>query len=218
MEIKENKYINNKYYVSGNIIKDGDDLVSYEYNNENSRFNTLTKECSHWYALKICNYIINDINNKDNKNYKYNILVLGVELGGIIIHLLNKLNNIHVTGIDISDKFFHIVKEYSPKDRLTLLKQDANEFIKNTKDDYNYIICDITIPEAITPPFVMENQFLKNINNKLHYGGSFLINTLTLDKTIISLRLKDAFPNCNVSINPKIHGTGIINVISIVSK
>jgi 2-polyprenyl-3-methyl-5-hydroxy-6-metoxy-1,4-benzoquinol methylase len=217
MEIK-NKYINNKYYISDNIIKDGDDLVSLEYYNENSRFNIVTKECKHWYALKICNYIINDINNNDNKNNKYNILVLGVELGGIIIHLLNKLNNIHVTGIDISDTLFHIVSEYSPKDRLTLIKQDADEFVKNTKDKYNYVICDISIPEAITPPFVMSNQFLKNINNKLYDRGSFLINTATLDKTLISIRLKDAFPNCVVSINPRIHGTGIVNVVSIVSK
>ena len=213
-------YLKNKYNSNDNlsiVIKEGDDLVTMDNSYESSRFDTVKKECKHWYALKICNEIIKDIGKKNNINRKYNILCLGVELGSIIIHLLNKLKNIHVTGVDLSDRFFYIVKKYSPHNRLTLTKSDANDFIKNTVDTYDYIICDIFSHDSV-PSFVNSIDFMKKINNKLNQNGKFLLNTINVDHIKLDKLLKEVFPNSPILMSIEIPGIFNRNVINIVSK
>ena len=60
------------------VIRQGDDLVIYSGKNEDSRFNTKTKEAKHWYALTIINniknYLIND--QKNNKRRKIQRIIV----------------------------------------------------------------------------------------------------------------------------------------------
>ena len=76
------------------------------------------------------------LNSKNNKK----ILILGVALGGIIIHILNKDQYIHITGVDISDENFDLVREYSDVNRLILIKDDAETYINNTKSMYTFAV------------------------------------------------------------------------------
>ena len=165
---------------------------------EHSRFNYKTKECSHWYCLEIINNIL-------YKKYK-NVLVLGVALGGQIIHLLNKDSNVKVTGVDISDINFHIVEKYSDLNRLRLIKDDANNYIMNTNDTYDVIICDIFNGMNVLD-FVLTPKFLDKINKMLLEPKSkFLLNTTTeSDKDMVLSLLKTSFNNSEIDIinNPK---------------
>ena len=119
----------NIYYYGGfieefsgtNIQIIGDDIVHTVSGGEYSRFNYKIKECKHWYSITICNKVLNSI----YENRKYKVLVLGVALGGIIVHLLDKNKNIDIVGIDISDINYDIVRTYSDNSRLKLIKDDA---------------------------------------------------------------------------------------------
>ena len=86
------KYLNLKNQYGGSVIDrvtdEGDDLVQYYKDVEYSRFNTITKEVKHWYAIQMMNIIYA----KYDFDKPIKILVLGVALGGVIIHLLNNKN------------------------------------------------------------------------------------------------------------------------------
>jgi hypothetical protein len=182
---------------------DGDEIYQNAINiknAENSRFNYKTKECSHWYSKEIVNNILSSPN-------KYtNILILGVALGGQIIHLLDKDPNMKVTGVDISDINFDIVKKYSDNKRLRLIKDDANNYINTTNDKYDVIICDVFIGMNVAD-FVLTNDFLDKINIMLLYPNSkFLLNTTTsIDKNMVVSLLKKSFNYYEIDIinNPK---------------
>jgi hypothetical protein len=203
--IKNIRNIGNEGYESdikdnqSNYIIDGDEIYQPDLkieDSEHSRFNYKTKECSHWYCLQIMNNILN------NKYKKYNnVLVLGVALGSQIIHLLNKDSNIMITGVDIDDTNFNIVEKYSDCNRLTLIKDDANNYIINTNDTYDVIICDIFISKDI-PEFVLTKEFLDKINKMLiHSKSKFILNTTyELDKDMIISLLKKSFINYKIDV------------------
>ena len=79
-----------------------------------------------------------------------------------------------MTGVDICNKYFNIVKEYSSKERLTLIL---------CEEKYDFIICD----------FVLSDNFLNNIYDKLKVKGMFLINTVNIDKNILITKLNRYF-------------------------
>lgn len=160
------------------VQQEGDDIVQIESGAEYSRVNTKTKKCQHWYAKKICS-IVEMIVNK-NKTKKYNIVVFGVALGGIIIQLLDRLDNIKVTGVDIYDNNFDFVRKHSDNDRLTLIKNDAEQYILETKEIFDIIICDI-FDGLKVPKFVLDDSFLMNCNWRLKENGYFIINTIDVD-------------------------------------
>lgn len=184
-----------------NYIIEGDEIyqpASEIINGEHSRFNYKTKECSHWYCLKIMNNILNN-------KYK-NVLILGVALGGQIIHLLNKDPDINVTGVDIDDNNFHIVEKFSDKNRLRLIKDDANNYITKTNDTYDVIVCDIFNGKNILD-FVLTPPFLNKINTMLVNSKSkFLLNTtIESNKEDVIFLLKKSINNSKIEIvnNPK---------------
>jgi hypothetical protein len=182
-----------------NYIIDGDEIYQPDLkieNSEHSRFNYKTRECSHWYCIQIMNNILN------NKYKKYNnVLVLGVALGSQIIHLLNKDPNIRITGVDIDDINFSIVKKYSDCNRLVLIKDDAYNYIINSFDIYDVISCDIFISKDV-PEFVLRKEFLDKINKMLPNSKSkFILNTIVeLDKDMMILLLKKSFTNHKIDI------------------
>jgi len=171
-------YIIKLLYNYMSVRQEGDDVVHIENNAEYSRINTKTMECQHWYAKKICSIVEMIVNKNDNKNY--NIVVFGVALGGIIIQLLNRLNNVKVTGVDIYDDNFDFVRKYSDIDRLNLIKNDAEQYILETSEMFDIIICDI-FDELKVPEFVLDDKFLMNCNLKLKQNGYFIINTIDVD-------------------------------------
>ena len=170
-------------------IIDGDEIYIREKGNlEPSRFNYVKKECIHKYCLNTVNDILSY--NKKNKN----ILVLGVCLGGQIVHLLDKDPTVKITGIDLYDTYFDIVKKYSDVSRLRLIKEDAYKYIIETKDTYDVIIFDIFFKDTFeNPKFLVSKKFLKKIHEMLPSNKSkFIINSPTYN-TQLNFLLKDIF-------------------------
>lgn len=158
-----------------------DNGIELEY----SRFNYKTKEVGHIYAKKIMKQV--------TSNHP-KILVLGVALGGIIINILDKYPNSKVTGVDITDEYFDLVRKYSDNSRLTLIKEDAQEYIANNsgKTAFDIIICDISDGLSI-PLFTVSKPFLDKINKMILPNGKFIINTIDNDDNFIQTSLRAAF-------------------------
>jgi spermidine synthase len=199
------------------VIKDGDDLVVFAGENEDSRFNTKTKQAKHWYALTIIKNIENNLLN-DQKNKKNpNILILGVALGSLTIHLLNKYKHINITAVDLYDDYFHIVRKYTPKDRLTLIKADAKDFLKEEKKKYDYIVIDLFGIDYV-PDFVVKNDFMTNIYKRLNTPGNMYINTKHIEHKDLNNVLRKSFKKCSIKNIPRYtHKTEKNSTITIVS-
>ena len=186
--------------IKDEIIYDGDYIVQKISTDDNqrlgeaSRFNTKTKEVKHWYATQMCNNIIGDLLDK-NKPIK--ILVLGVALGGILVHLLDKLPNAEGTGVDITSQYYHIIRKYTDINRVDLIEADANEFVKNPEPKFDIIISDI-FDNITVPDFVLSKEFLNNIKNKLKPQGKFLINTIGIEINKLKELFNSIFPKASI--------------------
>lgn len=179
--------------VNDNVYLKNNELYQTYNNVEYSRINLKTKEVKHWYAKQIVNKVSE---NKKNKK----VLVLGVALGGIIIDLLNKYKHMHITGVDIEDTHFNLVKKYSDNKRLTLIKQDAKEYVSKMKEKFDVIIVDIFIGDKV-PEFVLDNNnFLNKLQKNLNYQGIFMINTIGINKIKLKSIMKKAFYNSEISV------------------
>lgn len=153
-----------RYKIDGDEIYQMDSINRMEY----SRFNIKTKESVRWYAKEICKEVL-----KVKMNAK--ILVLGVGLGGIIIELSNKRPDLIIVGIDISDINFDIVTKYKGSNQVTLIKEDANKYIKNSEITFDVIICDLYVDGKV-PRFVFSDEYINNIFNILNSNGKYIIN------------------------------------------
>jgi len=190
-----------KYYnkFGGSVYTDynGDTVHLLDENNgEYSRINLDTKTIKHWYALQICDTVSDYIERNNLQYVKVNILIMGVALGGIIIHLLNKHLNIYITGIDISDEYFNFVKTHSDKSRLKLKKEDAMMYVNYNTKKYDIIICDI-FNGINLPDFVMNSDFFSKVNRIMKPNGLFLLNTINISKNNLHNKLSRSF-NSNV--------------------
>jgi len=194
-----NKTDDSRFIIEGDYIykKDAKNLSEY------SRFNYKTKECVNWVSKTICNEILSSCT-----KLKPKILILGVALGDMIIHLSNKRFDFIITGVDITDENFDIVKLYSKN--TTLIKKDADIFVRDTNERYDYIICDI-FESTNMPNFIFSYGFLNNINNILLPSGKFLLNSIGSDKKKTIKLLGDIFNSNNVHTK-----TNNINTIFIV--
>ena len=193
-------FLNNQFeeFISDFSLDDNiyfeDNELYQKYNNvEYSRINLKTKEVKHWYAKQIVDKI-----SKNKKNKK--VLVLGVALGGLIIDLLNRHKHMHITGLDIEDTHFNLVKKYSDNKRLTLIKQDAKEYVSKMKEKFDIIIVDIFIGDKV-PEFVLDNNnFLNKLQKNLNYQGIFMINTIGINKIKLKNIIKKAFYDSEISV------------------
>lgn len=108
------------------------------------------------------------------------ILVLGVA-GGTVIHLLHAIYpDARITGVDIDAEMIKIGKKYFSLDHvenLTLVTEDAKNFIKNNRKQWDMIVVDLFVGAAI-PPFVGEEGFLSDVKNILSPNGKIVINYL----------------------------------------
>ena len=188
IRLLSNIYDNNRLHYDDYLI-DGDEIYEKTGIGENSRFNYKTREAKHWYNLVIIDNIFS-MNFKENKK----ILILGVALGGMIVHLLDKDKNIQITGVDIIDKNFSLVQKYSDQSRLTLVKEDANKYIFDTIDKYDVIICDIFEMDQM-PDFILTYTFMKQLNTLLLPNGKFILNSIGKDNNLIMNLIDRSFDN-----------------------
>jgi spermidine synthase len=177
-----------RYQIDGDEIYQMDSINNMEY----SRFNIKTKECVRWYAKEICREVL-----KTKMNAK--ILVLGVGLGGIIIELSNKRPDLIIVGIDISDMNNDIIEKYKGSNNVTLIKEDANKYIKNP-NLFDVIICDLYVDGKV-PIFVFSDEYINNIFNILNSNGKYIINIPEWSHNILLNSFNKNYNNINYDVN-----------------
>lgn len=112
-----------------------------------------------------------------------NILVLGVAGGSVIKTLTEEINyKGNITGVEIDPAVAEIANTYFGLDtvpNLTLVIDDAFEFVLKTKEKYDLIIIDI-FQDTEMPTFLFRDFFINRINFLLNVNGFILFNTMTL--------------------------------------
>lgn len=112
-----------------------------------------------------------------------NILVLGVAGGSVIKTLTEEINyKGKITGVEIDPAVTEIANTYfglGNVPNLTLIIDDAFEFVLKTKEKYDLIIIDI-FQDTEMPTFLFRDFFINRINFLLNVNGFILFNTMTL--------------------------------------
>lgn len=116
---------------------------------------------------------------------KENILVLGVAGGSVIKTLIEEIHyKGKITGVEIDPEIINIANKYfnlQDIPNLTIIIDDAFEFVLKTKDRYDLIIIDI-FQDTKMPSFLYQNFFTDRICNLLNHKGFILFNTMLLNK------------------------------------
>ena len=133
------------------------------------------------YSLKPTrDYIIKALADINNKNIK--ILDLGCGPGELINELMQKFNNIEVTGIDFSEKMLEISNKRNPS--VKHIKMDTAELSK-LDGKYDIIVCTHSLPYYKEP----KNVF-KELHRVLSSDGKILVGFASgnsfYDKLILS--------------------------------
>lgn len=111
------------------------------------------------------------------------ILVLGVGGGSVIktivdeIHYKNK-----ITGVEIDADVIEIANQYFQLDEiknLSIVIDDAFEFVLKSKDKYDLIIIDV-FQDINMPNFLFEEFFCNRISFLLNHRGYIIFNTMCL--------------------------------------
>lgn len=117
-----------------------------------------------------------------------NILVLGVAGGSVIKTLSEEIGfKGKITGVELDPVVIDIANTYfglNEISNLTLVNDDAFEFVLKTKERYDLIIIDI-FKDTEMPNFLFEDFFINRINFLLKVNGFILFNTMTLTKNDI---------------------------------
>lgn len=112
-----------------------------------------------------------------------NVLVLGVAGGSVIKTLVEEIKyNGKITGVEIDQKVIDISNKYfkiNEINNLSLINDDAFEFVLKTKEKYDLIIIDI-FQDTVMPNFLFEDFFINRINFLLNLNGFILFNTMVL--------------------------------------
>ena len=113
------------------------------------------------------------------------ILVLGLAAGSVVETLIKEVKfqgQIH--GVEIDPEVIAIGKQFFDLDKvknLQLFIQDAQEYIKDTKDKYDFIIVDIFQDDQM-PSFLFAPSFFLQLNTLLNSNGVILFNTIVKNK------------------------------------
>jgi spermidine synthase len=112
------------------------------------------------------------------------VLVLGVAGGSVIKTLVDDIQfKGKITGIEIDQEVIQIAKDYFKIDEipnLTLLHDDAFEFVLKTNQKFDLIIIDL-FQDTTMPNFLFEDFFVHRINFLLNVNGFILFNTMVLN-------------------------------------
>lgn len=112
------------------------------------------------------------------------ILVLGVAGGSVIETLKNEVKfQGKITGVEIDADVIELAKKYfglGSYNNVSIVNDDAFEFVLKTKEKYDLIIIDI-FQDTTMPNFLFEDFFINRINFLLNVNGFILFNTMVLD-------------------------------------
>ena len=111
------------------------------------------------------------------------ILVLGVA-GGSVIETLKKEIKFEgkITGVEIDADVIELAIKYfglGSYNNVSIVNDDAFEFVLKTKEKYDLIIIDI-FQDTTMPNFLFEDFFINRINFLLNVNGFILFNTMVL--------------------------------------
>ena len=111
------------------------------------------------------------------------ILVLGVA-GGSVIETLKKEIKFEgrITGVEIDADVIELATKYfglGNYNNVSIVNDDAFEFVLKTKEKYDLIIIDI-FQDTTMPNFLFEDFFINRINFLLNVNGFILFNTMVL--------------------------------------
>lgn len=113
------------------------------------------------------------------------ILVLGVGGGSVFKTLVNEIRyKQELIGVEIDPEMIQIANEYFQLDKipnLSIIIDDAFEFVLKTKKTYDLIIIDI-FQDTEMPPFLYEKFFTDRIGDLLNRSGFILFNTMILNE------------------------------------
>lgn len=112
-----------------------------------------------------------------------NTLVLGVAGGSVIKTLVEEIKyKGKITGVEIDNRVLELANQYfklNEIENLTLVNDDAFEYVLKTKEKYDLIIIDI-FQDTVMPNFLFEDFFINHVNSLLHVNGFILFNTMVL--------------------------------------
>lgn len=113
------------------------------------------------------------------------ILVLGVAGGSVIKTLVDEIKfKGKITGVEIDAAIIDIANTYFQLNQisnLSIVIEDAFEFVLKTKETYDLIIIDI-FQDTEMPNFLFENFFINRIGDLLKNNGYILFNTMLLNE------------------------------------
>jgi len=109
------------------------------------------------------------------------ILVLGVAGGSVIKTLVNEIHfKGKITGVEIDPEIIAIANTYFKLDKipnLTIIIDDAFEFVLKTHETFDLIIIDI-FQDTNMPNFLFEKFFIDRIGTLLKPSGFIFFNTM----------------------------------------
>jgi len=119
----------------------------------------------------------------DFRSEETSILILGLGGGDVVKQLRNNFkSHATITAVEIDPVIIEIaLKEFDiiPNSKLEIVNNDANVFLKYSKERYNLIIVDL-FNDVTIPDFVFQPEFIKSVYNVLDLNGSIIFNTFIL--------------------------------------
>jgi spermidine synthase len=114
------------------------------------------------------------------------ILVLGIAGGSVIKTLVNEIDfKGEITGVEIDPEIISLANKYfklNEIQNLTIIIEDANQFVQKTNQSFELIIIDIFQDNSM-PEFLFETVFIENTKSLLIPGGYLLFNTMIHTKS-----------------------------------
>jgi spermidine synthase len=114
------------------------------------------------------------------------ILVLGIAGGSVIKTLVNEIDfKGKITGVEIDPEIISLANKYfklNEINNLTIIIEDANQFVQKTNQTFDLIIIDIFQDNSM-PEFLFETVFIENTKSLLIPGGYLLFNTMIHTKS-----------------------------------
>ena len=114
------------------------------------------------------------------------ILVLGIAGGSVIKTLVNEIDfKGEITGVEIDPEIISLANKYfklNEINNLTIIIEDANQFVQKTNQSFDLIIIDIFQDNSM-PEFLFETVFIENTKSLLIPWGYLLFNTMIHTKS-----------------------------------
>jgi spermidine synthase len=117
------------------------------------------------------------------------VLILGVAGGSVVQTLVTDFSfSKKITGVELDSEIIQIANSYFGLDKISNFKcliQDAEQFVKTDKNQYDLLIIDI-FKDTEMPEFLFQESFITNCKQLLNKKGYILFNTMHLNKNNLS--------------------------------